>query len=155
MLQDLDGEWRVAPAYDLPSSQPYGDTTMAMPIAGRVARDLGGSDFIQLGAAMGVPERAGGVCWSTWPSGSIAGSRISTSCRSMSPGFGSCAASSTIGDTGSCSSTANRLSPSWSPHDPVVHMIGQPRLRALLVTYIRLDHLIYTCLEVLRWRKPL
>lgn len=35
VLQDEAGEWRPSPAYDVPSSQPYGDTTMALPIGGR------------------------------------------------------------------------------------------------------------------------
>ena len=29
VLQQPDGEWRVAPAYDVPTSQPYGDSTLA------------------------------------------------------------------------------------------------------------------------------
>src|SRR5205823_4030239 len=35
VLQRLDGEWRVSPAYDLPSTQPYGDHTMALPLEGK------------------------------------------------------------------------------------------------------------------------
>lgn len=53
-----DGEWRPTPAYDVPSSQPYGDTTMALSIAGRTTGDIGGSTFIALGATLGVRERA-------------------------------------------------------------------------------------------------
>ena len=30
-----EGEWRVTPAYDVPSSFPYGDTTMALRVAVR------------------------------------------------------------------------------------------------------------------------
>ena len=30
------GEWRVSPAYDLPSTVPYGDSTLALPIGGKV-----------------------------------------------------------------------------------------------------------------------
>jgi serine/threonine-protein kinase HipA len=58
VLQEPDGEWRVAPAYDMPSSQPYGDTTMAMPMRGRVSGDFGGSDFVELGIAIGLPPKA-------------------------------------------------------------------------------------------------
>ena len=35
VLQDLSGEWRVSPVYDVPCSQVYGDTTMALSIGGR------------------------------------------------------------------------------------------------------------------------
>ncbi|GAC1441325.1 MAG: type II toxin-antitoxin system HipA family toxin [Mycobacteriales bacterium] len=58
VLQTADGEWRPAPAYDLPSSQPYGDSTMAMSIGGRTSGDLGAEDFLELGRGLGVPERA-------------------------------------------------------------------------------------------------
>ncbi len=58
VLQGLDAEWRISPAYDLPSSHPYGDTTMAMSIAGRSGADFGASDFIELGQRLAVPERA-------------------------------------------------------------------------------------------------
>ncbi|GAC1330990.1 MAG: hypothetical protein NVSMB13_19180 [Mycobacteriales bacterium] len=56
--QNPDGEWRVSPAYDLPSSQPYGDTTMAMSVAGRTASDLGRADFPALATTLGLRERA-------------------------------------------------------------------------------------------------
>jgi serine/threonine-protein kinase HipA len=58
VLQGLDGEWRVSPTYDMPSSYPYGDTTMALSIGGRSGGDFGASDFIALGARLAVPERA-------------------------------------------------------------------------------------------------
>jgi serine/threonine-protein kinase HipA len=58
VLQDLDAEWRVSPAYDVPSSYPYGDTTMALSIGGRSGGDFGATDFIDLGRGLGVPERA-------------------------------------------------------------------------------------------------
>jgi serine/threonine-protein kinase HipA len=58
VLQGLDGEWRVSPAYDTPSSYPYGDTTMAMSIGGRSGGDFGAADFVTLGQRLGVPERA-------------------------------------------------------------------------------------------------
>jgi serine/threonine-protein kinase HipA len=34
VLATSEGEWRVAPAYDLPSTLPYGDLTLALPIRG-------------------------------------------------------------------------------------------------------------------------
>jgi len=58
VLQSADGEWRPAPAYDLRSSQPYGDSTMALSIGGRATGDVGAGNFIGLGRGLGVPERA-------------------------------------------------------------------------------------------------
>ncbi len=57
-LLHRDGEWRVAPAYDLPSTHPYGDTTMALSIQGRSREDIRRADFVQLGEQCGVPEKA-------------------------------------------------------------------------------------------------
>jgi serine/threonine-protein kinase HipA len=56
--QDLSNEWQVSPAYDVPSSDPYGDTTMALSIAGRGGSDFGAKDFVALGQRLAVPERA-------------------------------------------------------------------------------------------------
>lgn len=53
-----DGEWLPTPAYDLPSSLPYGDHTMALPIGGKEREDIGRRDFLTLGAACGVPPKA-------------------------------------------------------------------------------------------------
>jgi serine/threonine-protein kinase HipA len=50
----------VTPAYDLPSSYPYGDTTMALSLNGRRKEDIGRADFVALGAAVGVRPRAVG-----------------------------------------------------------------------------------------------
>jgi serine/threonine-protein kinase HipA len=58
VLQGLDGEWRVSPGYDAPSSYPYGDTTMALSIGGRSGGDFGVVDLVALGGQIGVPERA-------------------------------------------------------------------------------------------------
>lgn len=58
VLQDLDGEWRVSPVYDVPSSNPYGDTTMAMSVGGRSGGDFGATDFVTLGEGLGIPGRA-------------------------------------------------------------------------------------------------
>ena len=51
-------EWRIAPAYDLPSTQPYRDTTMALTIAGKQQEDIGRADFVALAAGSGVPAKA-------------------------------------------------------------------------------------------------
>ncbi|MGL5811490.1 MAG: type II toxin-antitoxin system HipA family toxin [Nocardioides sp.] len=56
--QDATGRWQPAPAYDLPSSQPYGDTTMALSLDGRRDGNISGNRFIALGAHLGVRERA-------------------------------------------------------------------------------------------------
>jgi len=58
VLRGLDGEWRISPLYDVPSSYPYGDVTMALSIGGRVSGDFGAIDFVELGRHLGVPERA-------------------------------------------------------------------------------------------------
>ncbi len=58
VLQDAAGEWRAAPAYDVPSSQPYGDTTMALSVGGRSGGDFGLADFTALGARLGLTDRA-------------------------------------------------------------------------------------------------
>jgi serine/threonine-protein kinase HipA len=58
-IRQLDaGEWRVTPAYDLPSTHPYGDTTMALTINGRDREDIGRTDFLALGTAVGLRPRA-------------------------------------------------------------------------------------------------
>jgi serine/threonine-protein kinase HipA len=53
-----DGEWRVTPIYDIPSSHPYGDHTLALSIAGRTREDVGRSDFLTMAAAVGLSARA-------------------------------------------------------------------------------------------------
>ena len=58
VLQDPDGEWRISPVYDVPSSYPYGDVTMAMSIGARSGGDFGAADFLQLALRLAVPERA-------------------------------------------------------------------------------------------------
>lgn len=58
VLQGQDGEWRVSPTYDVPSSYLYGDTTMALSIGGRSGGDFGADDFVALGGRLGVPDRA-------------------------------------------------------------------------------------------------
>jgi serine/threonine-protein kinase HipA len=46
------------PAYDLPSSYPYGDVTLALPINGRSREDVGRADLLRLAIGLRVPERA-------------------------------------------------------------------------------------------------
>ena len=46
------------PAYDLPSSYPYGDLTLALPINGRTREDVGRLDLLRMAGDLGVPERA-------------------------------------------------------------------------------------------------
>ncbi len=53
-----DGEWRVTPAYDLPSSYPYGDVTMALSLNGRTRENIGRGDFLALAEAVQVRPRA-------------------------------------------------------------------------------------------------
>jgi len=48
------GEWRVTPAYDLPSTYPYGDTSMALPLNGRQKEDIGRKDFLALAGSVGL-----------------------------------------------------------------------------------------------------
>jgi serine/threonine-protein kinase HipA len=58
VVQRLDGEWRISPAYDTPSSYVYGDRTMALAIGQRHGSEFTSMDFVGLGARIGVPERA-------------------------------------------------------------------------------------------------
>ncbi len=53
-----DSEWRVSPAYDIPSSYPYGDHTLALSIAGRFREDIGRRTFLELAATTGLSPRA-------------------------------------------------------------------------------------------------
>ncbi len=49
---------RVSPAYDLPSSHPYGDYTTALSIGGKTDERIGRSDFVALGESVAVRARA-------------------------------------------------------------------------------------------------
>jgi serine/threonine-protein kinase HipA len=53
-----DGSRQVTPVYDIPSSYPYGDHTMALSINGKRREDISRRDVIALGDALGVPHRA-------------------------------------------------------------------------------------------------
>lgn len=54
-VQNVDGLWRLTPAYDILTTQPYGDRTTALETEGR--RDnLHARDFVALAARHAVPE---------------------------------------------------------------------------------------------------
>ena len=57
VVQEPSGEWRVAPLYDSPSTLPYGDVTMALPLQGAVA-GLTRKRFLAFAEAVGVPARS-------------------------------------------------------------------------------------------------
>jgi serine/threonine-protein kinase HipA len=57
ILRQPSGEWRVAPAYDLPSSAIYGDRTMALPVEDRIRQQLSWPILRTLATAVGLPER--------------------------------------------------------------------------------------------------
>ena len=58
ILQDTRGRWMPSPAYDMPTTLPYGDTTLALSIAGKRDGDVSAKRLIALGAELGLPERA-------------------------------------------------------------------------------------------------
>lgn len=58
VVRSASGEWSVSPAYDLPSSHPYGDVSMALSVNGKLREDIGRSDYLALASASGVRERA-------------------------------------------------------------------------------------------------
>jgi serine/threonine-protein kinase HipA len=57
ILASLEGEWRVAPAYDLPSTVPYGDSSLALSVHGQT-RGLSRRHLLAFAAAIDLPERA-------------------------------------------------------------------------------------------------
>ena len=57
VLQQPSGEWRISPAYDVPTTHPYGDSTLAMPVNGRRS-DVGARDVEALAAQLGLPASA-------------------------------------------------------------------------------------------------
>ena len=61
VVQDMSGRWQPAPAYDLPSSQPYGDTTMALSVDGSSDGNITRSRYLALAEHLGVRARAAGV----------------------------------------------------------------------------------------------
>jgi serine/threonine-protein kinase HipA len=56
-VRRADGMVRLAPAYDLLTTLPYGDDTMALPLEGRDTR-LGRADFVAFGERAGVRRAA-------------------------------------------------------------------------------------------------
>jgi serine/threonine-protein kinase HipA len=56
VLCNLSGEWRISPAYDLPSSALYGDRSLALPIAGRIRQQVSWTMLRNLAAKVSVPE---------------------------------------------------------------------------------------------------
>jgi serine/threonine-protein kinase HipA len=57
ILKDPRGEWRVTPAYDLPSSAVYGDRTMALPVGGKIRQQFSWPMLRGLANASGIPDR--------------------------------------------------------------------------------------------------
>jgi serine/threonine-protein kinase HipA len=57
ILSTREGEWRVAPAYDVPSTVPYGDKSLALSIQGRT-RGVSRKHLLAFGAEIGLPARA-------------------------------------------------------------------------------------------------
>ena len=57
ILAASDGEWRIAPAYDLPSTLPYNDYTLALTMVGKNS-GLSRRSLLQFSAAIGLPVRA-------------------------------------------------------------------------------------------------
>jgi len=53
-----DGEWWPTPAYDVLSTHPYGDTSMALSIDGKLREDITRANLIALGTRVGLPARA-------------------------------------------------------------------------------------------------
>ena len=54
---NVDGEWRVAPAYDVPSTLPYNDRTMALGIGGKTS-GLSRRLLVEFGARVGLNHGA-------------------------------------------------------------------------------------------------
>ena len=55
---EYDGEMRAAPGYDMPSTHPYGDTTMAMSIDGKDRENITRRSMLHLAKEVGLPRRA-------------------------------------------------------------------------------------------------
>ena len=57
-LLRVNGEWKVSPSYDLPSSAPYGDRTLAIAIDGSSDGQVSRRRFLWLSRTVGLNERA-------------------------------------------------------------------------------------------------
>ena len=58
ILKRENGEWAASPAYDLPSTHPYGDVTTALDIDGRQREDIGRRNLLALASTLGLAQRA-------------------------------------------------------------------------------------------------
>lgn len=58
IVQDAHGRWMPSPAYDVPTTLPYGDTTLALSIEGKRDGNVSRRRFVALGQSLGLPERA-------------------------------------------------------------------------------------------------
>jgi serine/threonine-protein kinase HipA len=54
---NASGEWRIAPIYDVPSTLPFGDHTMALSLGGS-DQDLSRKSFLQFADTIGLPATA-------------------------------------------------------------------------------------------------
>lgn len=57
VVVDHSGEWRMASAYDLPSTVVYGDRSLALPVNGR-RTGVSRQHLLACAASIGLPERA-------------------------------------------------------------------------------------------------
>lgn len=53
VVQSLQGEWRISPIYDVPSTLPYGDDTMALAMGGR-SEGLIRKHLLEFGQSVGL-----------------------------------------------------------------------------------------------------
>jgi serine/threonine-protein kinase HipA len=60
VAERADGTVLPAPVYDVPSTYPYGDVTMALRVNGKIRDDIGREDLMAFAARLGVPARAAG-----------------------------------------------------------------------------------------------
>lgn len=57
VLRGADGEWKVSPAYDLPSTVPYGDNSLALSLAGKKT-GLSRRRLLDVAGAVGLPDKS-------------------------------------------------------------------------------------------------
>jgi serine/threonine-protein kinase HipA len=57
VIGSTDGEWQIAPAYDIPTTLPYRDHTLALSMGGKV-EGLSRGRLLSFAAGVGLPERA-------------------------------------------------------------------------------------------------
>ena len=58
IVADASGRWRPSPAFDLPTSQPYGDHTLALRVGGKNDGNITGDRYVELGLRLGLNERS-------------------------------------------------------------------------------------------------